>query len=129
MPDPTEELRFKQQGTDLPKGAATALDEGLDEAAAAPVAQFDDSIDQEELPEFFGEGEAEDIDAELFGPTDHPERPVTHGAGIGPGQNFTVLPRQSDRAIMAEAATRIIEMRDSVPSDAVAFAMRVLAGE
>ena len=127
MADP----EFRQQGTDLPKGSATQLDEAYDLAAAAPgVGQFDTSqVDESEIPEYTGESAPDEVDEELFGPTLFPNRPLTHGVPIGPGQNFTVTPRLSDRAILYQAAERILSLKDDVPAAASIFAARVLAGE
>lgn len=131
MPDPIEEPGIHQQGTDLPKGAAQDLDEGLDVANAAPDAPGTSTgtIDESELPEVVGEGGGNEDNADLFGPSDFPNRPLTHGVPIGPGQNFTVTPRMSERAVLTQAAQSIVALKDDVPSDAVLFAIRVLAGE
>lgn len=121
------------QGTDLPKGSATQLDEAMDVAAAAPSAagRFDASqVDQSEIPEITGDTAVDETDDEVFAsPTLFPNRPLTHGVPIGPGQNFTVTPRMTERAIMYEAAKRILELRSDVPSGASIFAARVLEGE
>lgn len=122
---------YLQQGTDLPKGSASELEEGLDFAAAAPTAPAFDvgAVDESEIPEFVGDVPAGEVDEEIFGPTDFPNRPLTHGVPIGPGQDFTVTPRTSDRAILARAATRMLEFKDDLPAEALIFATRVLAGE
>lgn len=121
------EAEIKQQGSSLPKGAATQLDEGFDEAAAAPEAlPVDSTVDQSEVPEVFGESGPDEIDAEIFAPSDFPNRPLTNGLPFGPGQNFTVTPRMTDRALLTRAALSIAEAKDSVPTGAVEWAMRVL---
>lgn len=126
------EPEYRVQGTDLPKGSATQLDEAMDVAAAAPAAPtFDSSqVDQSEIPEVVGEVAPDETDDEIFAaPTMFPNRPLTHGVPMGPGQNFAVTPRMTDRAILNEAAKRILELRDDIPSGASIFAGRVLAGE
>lgn len=131
MPDPVAQPSFAQEGTSLPKGSSTELDEGLDVAASAPEQpQFDTAqIDESELPEFTGESTPDETDEVLFGPSDFPNRPLTHGVPMGPGANFVVTPRMSDREILARAATSILESRNDLPSEAVLFAARVLAGD
>jgi hypothetical protein len=135
-----EQPEYRQQGTDLPKGSATQLDEALDVAAAAPQAaaapsqvavDTSASIDEGEIPDLSQGVEASDpVDDEIFGADSvFPNRPLTHGLPIGPGPDFTTTPRMTDRAILTEAATRILQNRNDVPSGASLFAARVLAGE
>lgn len=136
MPDRPE---YRVQGTDLPKGSATQLDEALDVAAAAPesaaapsqVTVDTSGIDESELPDLeVGASASDEVDDEIFGSDSvFPDRPLTHGLPIGPGANFTTTPRMSDRAILTEAASRILAHRGEIPSGASMFVARVLAGE
>lgn len=116
--------------TELGKGDRQALDEAEDIAASAPELPADvaGQFDMTSLPEITGGG-SEDIDAELFAPTDFPNRPLTHGASFGPGATVSPRPRLSDRQLLARYAERIVEARDSVPEGSLVWAMRVLAGE
>lgn len=132
MPSPVEEPSFRSQGTDLPQGSSSQLDEGLDLAANAPgFASFSSSaIDESEIPEFTGEVDADEFDEVIFGEgTMFPGRPITHGVPMGPGADFVIKPRMSDRAILTEAARRILELRSDIPVGASNFAGRVLAGD
>lgn len=134
MPSPIAEPSFRSQGTDLPKGSSEQLDEALDVAANAPqFAPFGAPtamVDESEIPEFSGEVANDEIDDVIFGETTmFPNRPVTHGVPMGPGADFTIPPRMSDRAILTEAARRILELRSDVPFGAASFAARVLAGD
>lgn len=109
------EEQFRVQGSDLPKGSAQSLDEAEDLAASAPA--------------IFGTADRDNVDPVLFSETDFPNRPVTHGAPFGPGDNAVYSPRESERTVLNRIATRIVEQRGSVPETALVWAVRTLAGE
>lgn len=126
MPD---DLQYRASGVGgLPKGSRTALDEAADFAAAAPGAPEDTT--QEPIVASYAQGQDRDnLDAELFAPTDNPDRPLTHGAPTGPGANAVFAPRLSDRAMLARIGERMLANRDSLPESAVIWAVRAALGQ
>lgn len=127
---------FRVQGTDLPKGSSQQLEEGY-AFAGPPEAQETDAATYEPGEEdllaeeafFTDEAATDELDEQLFSPTDHPERPLTHGAPFGPGADFVASPLTSEQDHMNRVAQRVLEAGRQVPDDALLWATRVLMGE
>jgi hypothetical protein len=62
-------------------------------------------------------------DAALFGPTDRPQEPVTHGAPFGPGANFTQTPQEDSRTFMLRVAGQL-----SGTPELAAYVKRIQSG-
>lgn len=105
----------------LPQGAATQLNQQLQLVPPdlATIAAAEE--DQPSAP-------LTDFDDLLFGPSDRPQEPITHGAGFGPGANFTTRGPETDKDFMARAA---VELANAPGASARvrAFAARVARGE
>lgn len=105
----------------LPYGAATQINQQLDLLPPDPASVAAAEEDQPTAP-------LTDFDDILFGPSDRPNEPLTHGANFGPGANFTTRGPDTDKDFMARAA---IELANAPGASARvrAFAARVARGE
>ncbi len=139
--------QIKAEGSSLPKGAATQINEATDAVAAtAPVAPVQEMDTAPEVPisvAFEGEpeggagvpfddeedleplGEDEDL---IFGPTDIPDEPPTAGMSYGPGGGEFRLPGESPDRFLDRMAAKIAALPEASP-DAKLWALRRLAGE
>ena len=106
---------YRAQGSSLEKGAATRLNKGVQD------------IEQGEFQAVFGDGPDDEYDEVLFGPTAFPERPITYGASFGPGTNSVRLPNQTPRDHLLRVAENIVANKDSLPDDALVWAINVIA--
>lgn len=64
----------------------------------------------------------------LFGPTDRPNEPITHGAPFGPGASYAPSAYESDDALIQRVAQQIGTTPGAAP-ELRAFAARVARGE
>lgn len=63
----------------------------------------------------------------LFGPSDRPNEPITHGAPFGAGSSHAPAAYESDDALISRVATQVASSPTANP-DLKAFAARVAAG-
>lgn len=115
------ELEYGDRGA-LAKATTVAgppieLPEGFEETAATSGLAFESPDGGEPDP---------DVDAVLFGPTDFPERPITHGMAFGPGPNVSPNPDETEDQFMHRFAIRTLET--DVPEENKVWAARRLAG-
>lgn len=64
----------------------------------------------------------------LFGPTDRPNEPITHGAPFGAGPAYPATAFESDDALLQRVAEQIGGLPTAAP-ELKAFAARVARGE
>jgi len=111
----TPSAEFKRGDNNLAYGDATYANELLG------LSEPDDS----DLEEFVPAGDEDEF---LFGATDRPAEPVTTGAPVGPGADFTRFSVESDRDFRRRVAESILS-RPGVSKDTKAWAARAAAGE
>ena len=119
------------QGTELPKGAATQLNE----AAAIIEEDTEEDLDlgEEFAPDEFDfeeeEGPAVTGDlAALFAPSDRQEEPLTAGMPQGPGAPETPRAAEGPRAFLRRVASRMAAS-PSASSEVKDWAFRVAEGQ
>ncbi len=98
------DAEFRQQGTDLPKGSADQLQEGI---RLADLGTFGVGS----VAAYPGGGAEPNLDplmAEVFAPSDRPDVPVTEGMSFGPGANYSALPDESEDQFLNRVARRIL---------------------
>ncbi|HSE44862.1 MAG TPA: hypothetical protein VLA89_05995 [Gemmatimonadales bacterium] len=74
------------------------------------------------------QGEVTSFDDILFGPTDHPNEPITAGASFGPGPNTIRQGRETDKEFLARTAYQLAQSPSASPR-VKAFAARIARGE
>ena len=118
------------EGSTLPLGAASQLEEAFDTATSVEEDEFGEELDEE--GGFDVADEAADFaqptgkDALLFGPTNRPLEPVTAGAPFGPGATSSL--RLDDDALVRRFVDEMAARRDA-PEEIKSFARRVARGE
>jgi hypothetical protein len=67
-------------------------------------------------------------DALLFGPSDRPDEPVTHGAPFGPGASFTAEPDETQRSFLLRVADSL-DASPAATAQARRYITRIRLGE
>lgn len=124
---PTPEYKRNTGSPDqLPKGGAAQLNaasQQLPDDFSEPELNLM-SEDQDPKPE----GSVTAFDDVLFGPTDHPNEPITTGASFGPGANTIRQGRETDKEFLARTAYQLASSPSASPR-VKAFAARIARGE
>lgn len=116
----------KQNGSadQLPQGGAKQLNQSAEMIPEMSDAEINLLGDDQPQPQ----GQVTAFDDILFGPTDHPNEPITHGASFGPGANTIRNGPETNKEFLARTAYQLANSPSASPR-VRAFAVRIARGE
>jgi hypothetical protein len=109
---------------ETPTPSYQGLDYGQNQQANAGLLDFASTAQDQQQPDFKPSTPEEQF---LYGPTDRPNEPITHGAPFGPGAPVSRFANETNQEFMTRVAQQLSSDPNAAP-EVQAFASRVLRG-